>query len=94
MGKIRNCIFMQVCFLILLMPFAFLSAQPRTLYKPKDIENARKNIEKHQWARSIAADRWAGKTEFARQQERRFFEDFIPELTPPHQLLPPLPCLP
>ncbi len=76
------------------MPFAFLSAQPRTLYKPKDIENARKNIEKHQWARSIAADRWAGKTEFARQQERRFFEDFIPELTPHTSYFPHCPaCL-
>ncbi|MBI3946587.1 MAG: heparinase II/III family protein, partial [Armatimonadetes bacterium] len=51
------------------------------LYKPKDIQNARENIERHAWARSIL-DGWKSSTAFALQKDRPFFEAMISDLTP------------
>ena len=74
----------------IIIPFLFLTffsasaciqGQPRTLYKPADIENGRRNIEKYEWAKEIASERWEKKTSFARQQDREFFENFIPGLS-------------
>ena len=56
-------------------------AQPRTLYRPADIANARENVERYEWARSIVAG-WERAVEFALEQDRDFFEALIPELTP------------
>ncbi len=54
---------------------------PRTLYRAEDIENARENVERYEWARSIVAG-WERGAEFALEQDREFFEELIPELTP------------
>ncbi len=54
-------------------------AQPRTLYKPRDIENARRNVEQYKWAQSIMRG-W--ERSVAMEKERAFFEELIPELTP------------
>ncbi len=56
-------------------------AQPRTMYKPRDIENAGQNLERYGWAQEIVSG-WENAVEFAMQQDRRFFEELIPELTP------------
>jgi len=56
-------------------------AQPRTMYKPQDIDNARQNLERYGWAQKIVSG-WENEVEFAMQQAREFFEESIPELTP------------
>lgn len=56
-------------------------AQPRTMYKPEDIENARRNMERYDWARVIV-NGWKRGVDFAMQQDRDFFENLIPDLTP------------
>ncbi|MDY0168458.1 MAG: heparinase II/III family protein [Thermoguttaceae bacterium] len=56
-------------------------AQPRTLYKPGDVENARRNIEQYKWAQSIVRG-WERSVVVAMEQDRKFFEGLIPELTP------------
>jgi hypothetical protein len=65
----------------LILSCSSLMAQPRTLYKPRDIENARENALRHGWARSIVAS-WERGTEFAMKQDRDFFVALIPDLTP------------
>ena len=57
------------------------SAQPRTMYKPRDIENARQNLERYQWAQEIVAG-WKSNAAFAMKQDREFFEQFISDLSP------------
>ncbi len=47
-------------------------AEPCTLYKPKDIENARRNIERYEWAQGLVSS-WKGGAEFVMQQDREFF---------------------
>jgi len=70
---------------LLLAGFLFFStslqAAPRTLYKPVDIENARENLKRYAWAKDIVHG-WKNSTKFALQQDRQFFVDLIPELTP------------
>ncbi|MBI3946773.1 MAG: heparinase II/III family protein [Armatimonadetes bacterium] len=57
------------------------SAEPRTLYKPKDIQNARENIGRYPWARAIL-ESWKESAAFALAQDRPFFEAMISDLTP------------
>jgi len=64
-----------------LLSCGVVSAQPRTLYKPQDIQNARQNIERYAWAQSIVKG-WQSSSAFAMQQDRDFFEQLVPELTP------------
>ncbi len=56
-------------------------AEPCTLYKPKDIANARENLKRYEWARRIV-EGWKRSADYAMQQDRDFFVDLIPELTP------------
>jgi hypothetical protein len=55
--------------------------QPRTLYRARDIENARANVKRYDWAKAIVRG-WEKSVKFAMKKERQFFMDFIPELTP------------
>ena len=66
---------------LLLTASASALAQPRTLYKPEDIENARQNMERYAWAQAIVT-RWERSVGFALEQDREFFVNLIPELTP------------
>ena len=56
-------------------------AQPRTMYKPQDVENARRNVERYSWAEAMVAG-WERGAAFALEQDREFFRELIPELTP------------
>jgi hypothetical protein len=58
-----------------------VKAEPRTLYKPGDIENARENIRRYDWAKAIVRG-WEKSAKFALGKDRGFFVEFIPELTP------------
>lgn len=53
----------------------------RTLYKRRDIENARQNMDRHAWAQDIVQD-MKSRVAYAMAQDRAFFADFIPGLTP------------
>jgi hypothetical protein len=53
---------------------------PCTLYKARDLENARENIRRYRWARRIV-DRWRRQVSFAMKQDRAFFDGMITELT-------------
>ena len=66
---------------VLLLNCSVVFPQPRTLYKPQDIENARNNIERYAWAQGLVSG-WESRAKFVMQQDREFFEDLIPELTP------------
>ena len=57
------------------------TAQPRTMYKPRDIENAKQNLERYAWAQAIVKG-WKRGASFALEQDRAYFEALIPELTP------------
>ncbi|MDA0746237.1 MAG: heparinase II/III family protein [bacterium] len=56
-------------------------AEPRTLYKTGDIENARRNVAQYPWAQEIVKG-LESRVAYARAQDRAFFEGFIPALTP------------
>ena len=56
-------------------------AQPRTLYRAEDIENARRNVEQWPWAQSIV-NGWKRRADSVLKHDRAFFEKLIPELTP------------
>ncbi len=60
---------------------AFLSAEPRTLYKPANIATAKENIELYTWARDIL-DNWKKNAEYAMSKDRAFFEMMLEPLTP------------
>ena len=66
---------------VLLMACKSVQAQPRTMYKPGDIENARQNLQRYRWAEDIVSG-WKKGVGFAMQQDRMFFDTLIPELTP------------
>ena len=76
-----RCVVPIVAAILLLGCCVWAPAQPRTLYRPADIENARESIERYEWARSIVAG-WERSVEYAMQQDREFFEALIPDLTP------------
>ncbi|MFV1968270.1 MAG: hypothetical protein ACC628_22835, partial [Pirellulaceae bacterium] len=56
-------------------------AEPCTLYKAKDIANARLNVERYRWAQQIVAG-WQRRVDHLMAQDRRFIEAMIRELTP------------
>ncbi|MCE2440189.1 MAG: heparinase II/III family protein [Candidatus Latescibacteria bacterium] len=56
-------------------------AQPRTMYRPGDIANARENVKRFGWAADIASG-FERSVALAMRQDRAFFDAFIPELTP------------
>ncbi len=56
-------------------------AEPRTLYKSRDIQNALQNVSRFGWAQRIV-DGWKDSVAFALRQDRAFFDALIPELTP------------
>ncbi len=58
-----------------------IATQPRTLYKMRNIENARQNLAQYSWAREIAQN-MERHVAYAMAQDRTFFANFIPELTP------------
>ncbi|MFO7947891.1 MAG: heparinase II/III family protein [Armatimonadota bacterium] len=66
---------------MLLAVSCVVRAEPRTLYRPEDIQNARQNMERYDWAKAIVRS-WERRAEFALSKDRDFFEAFIPELTP------------
>ena len=53
----------------------------QTLYKPRDVENARRNAERYGWARDIV-EGWRRDAEFALGKDRAFFDGLTPALTP------------
>ncbi|MBI3945955.1 MAG: heparinase II/III family protein [Armatimonadetes bacterium] len=57
------------------------SAEPSTLYKPKDIQNARENIERYPWAQRIVGG-WKHIVQFSMTRDREALRAFIPEFTP------------
>ena len=70
-----------VSMMVFLASGTIARAEPRTLYKPQHIENARRNLERYAWAERIVKG-WKSSAAPAMQQEREFFEELIPELTP------------
>ena len=54
---------------------------PCTLYKPEDVAKARENVKRYKWAQAIV-NGWKRSVDYAMQQDREFFEEMIPELTP------------
>lgn len=58
-----------------------LSAAPVTLYKPADIENARANVERYEWARSIL-EGYRKTVAYVMEQDRAWIEEMVPDLTP------------
>ncbi|MDE3256877.1 MAG: heparinase II/III family protein [Gemmatimonadota bacterium] len=72
---------------LLILPAVLLAATrsacpgPRTLYKSADIENARRNVVRYDWAKGIV-EGWERDVALAMRQDRGFFEALIPELTP------------
>ncbi|MGC9317410.1 MAG: heparinase II/III domain-containing protein [Armatimonadota bacterium] len=58
-----------------------VQAEPCTLYKPHNVASARENIQRHDWARSIL-ESYRNRVAYAMQQDRAWFEQMTPELTP------------
>ena len=67
--------------MFVLVACATAGGQPRTMYKPEDIRNARRNVERYRWARALVQN-WTSRAAFSLEQDRAFFERLIPELTP------------
>ena len=57
------------------------TAEPQTLYKASDVENAKRNIEKYRWAQQIVAG-WQRRVDLLMSKDRPFVEEMIRELTP------------
>jgi len=66
---------------VLFLSSAVASAQPRTMYKPEDIENARRNLERYKWAQEIVKG-WKSEVAVSMQHDRQFFQEFISDLSP------------
>jgi len=67
--------------LVAMAPLPAAFPGPCTLYKARDVENARRNVERYKWARSIVR-KWKRSVAYAMHQDRVFFEKMISELTP------------
>ena len=80
-GALETAVLLFWAAAVMLMSCTAALAQARTMYKPHDIENARSNIERYEWAQAIMHG-WESRVQYAMQQEREFFEEIIPELTP------------
>ena len=50
----------------LLLICGIVFAQPRTMYEPMDIENARRNLERYEWAREIVSG-WKNDVAFSKR---------------------------
>ncbi len=66
--------------LILLLSCSPARSEPRTLYKAKDIDNARENLSRYGWAGEIV-DGWKHQVEAAMQNDRAFLDEIIPTFT-------------
>ena len=64
--------------------------EPCTLYKPRDIENARENARRTRWAADLVKG-WESGVQYAMGQERAFFDAMVPDLTGWTTLFPPRP---
>jgi len=66
-----------------LIPFGALPlcAEPCTLYKPANIEMARENIARYEWAQSVL-DGYRRNVSYLMAQDRAWIEEMVPELTP------------
>ncbi len=64
-----------------LAQFSVAFAEPCTLYKAADVAKARENVKRYPWAQAIVSG-WQRSVDYAMQQNRDFFEEMIPELTP------------
>ena len=74
-------VFLFILPAVLLAATRSACAGPRTLYKSADIENARRNVARYDWAKGIV-EGWERDVALAMRQDRGFFEALIPELTP------------
>ena len=57
------------------------TAEPQTLYKASDVENAKRNIEKYRWAQQIVTG-WRRRVSHLMAQDRPFIHEMISDLTP------------
>src|SRR5690606_12147815 len=80
--------FPQLATAILVISIAFPSFSqpedrpfPRAWYKPADIERARENVRRHDWARKIYASHKTA-AQFYMNHDPEFLADFVPEKTP------------
>ena len=80
-SRIEMYVFLLSLVVFLLAGFKSAQAGPRTMYKPRDIENARRNLARYGWAKEIV-EGWERDVALAMQQDRAFFDALIPELTP------------
>ena len=56
-------------------------AEPCTLYKARNITIAKANIERYDWAKSLLKG-YQSSASFVMQQDREFFRQIVPDLTP------------
>ncbi len=66
---------------VMIMLPAAVSADPVTLYKPADLENARANVERYEWARSVL-EGYRRTVAYVMEQDRAWIEEMVPDLTP------------
>ena len=62
------------------MGSSVVSAGPRTLYKEKDILNARENVERYPWAQEIV-EAWKQDVAFTMSHERGELDAIVPEIS-------------
>jgi hypothetical protein len=67
--------------LLLFVSATVEAAASSSLYRLEHIENARQNLQQYEWARAIVRG-WENSVRYAMGQDREFFEQLIPELTP------------
>jgi len=70
-----------VAIVLFMVNVATVHADTCTLYKPHNIANARENIKRYKWAKDIM-EGWKRSVQYAMQQDKEFFEEMIPALTP------------
>ena len=56
-------------------------ARPQTLYKQQNLEIARENVERHDWAKALL-NRHRSASAAVMEHDRDWLEDLVPELTP------------
>ena len=66
--------------LVLLLLPTIAHAEPRTLYKAADIANARENVARYDWAKSLV-EGWKRSVRLVMEKDRSFVDEMIPELT-------------
>ncbi len=79
--RIHILVFLFILPAILLAASRSACAGPRTSYKSADIENARRNVARYDWAKGVV-EGWERDVALAMRQDRGFFDVLIPELTP------------